>query len=193
MKFQRKRLSRIPAGLLAVLLVLSAGLVVSAFAQAETGQILVKVVDPTGAIIPGASVTIKSIGTGFSQTRTSSDEGLAVFTSLQPGLYDVVATSRGFADLTKRAEVTVGSKSEMVMSMSTQAVAESVTVVAGEGGVQVNTQSQELSEVVSGKQITELPTLTRNPYDLVGLSGNVNPDQGVSMVRGTGFAINGQR
>src|SRR5262249_28098791 len=41
--------------------------------------------------------------------------------------------------------------------------------------------------------ITELPTLTRNPYDLVGLSGNVAPDQGVSMVRGTGFAINGQR
>jgi len=192
MKFQRKRLSRIPAGLLAVLLVLSAGLVVSAFAQTETGQILVKVVDPTGAIIPGASVTIKSIGTGFSQTRTSSDEGLAVFTSLQPGLFDVVASSRGFADLTKRAEVTVGSKSEMVMSMSTQAVAESVTVVAGEGGVQVNTQSQELSEVVSGKQITELPTLTRNPYDLVGLSGNVNPDQGATM-RGTGFAVNGMR
>src|SRR5215469_9143390 len=131
MKFQRKRLSRIPAGLLAVLLVLSAGLVVSAFAQTETGQIIVKVADPSGAVIPGASVTIKSTGTGFSQTRTSGEEGLAVFTSLQPGLYDVVVSSRGFADLTKRAEVTVGSKSEIVMSMSTQAVAESVTVVAG--------------------------------------------------------------
>jgi outer membrane receptor protein involved in Fe transport len=172
-------------------LIFSIGLV-SALAQTETGQIIVKVADPTGAVIPGASVTIKSAGTGLSQTRTSSDDGLALFASLQPGLYHVVASSRGFADLTKRAEVTVGSKSEIVMTMSTQAVAESVTVVAGEGGVQVNTQTQELSEVVSGKQITELPTLTRNPYDLVGLSGNVAPDQGATM-RGTGFAVNGMR
>src|SRR5262249_6270739 len=192
MKFKQKRLAGAPARLLAVLLVLSGGLV-SAFAQAETGQIIVKVADPEGAVIPGASVTIKSAGTGFSQTRTSSEDGVAIFASLKPGFYDVIASSKGFADLTKRAEVTVGGKSEIVMSMSTQAVAESVTIVAGEAGIQVNTQTQELSEVVSGKQITELPTLTRNPYDLVGLSGNVAPDQGVTMVRGTGFAINGQR
>jgi hypothetical protein len=191
MKTKQERLSRLPLVLLAALLVCSIGLV-SALAQTETGQIIVKVADPTGAVIPGASVTIKSAGTGLSKTRTSSDEGLALFASLQPGLYDVTVNSRGFADLTKRAEVTVGSKSEIVMTMSTQAVAESVTVVAGEGGVQVNTQTQELSEVVSGKQITELPTLTRNPYDLVGLSGNVTPDQGATM-RGTGFAVNGMR
>src|SRR5262245_8603627 len=192
MNCKRKTLSGVPVRLLAVLLIFSGGLV-SAFAQAETGQIIVRVADPEGAVIPGASVTIKSVGTGFSQTRSSNEDGIAIFASLKPGFYDVVANSKGFAELTKRAEVTVGGKSEVVMSMSTQAVAESVTVVAGEAGIQVNTQTQELSEVVSGKQITELPTLTRNPYELVGLSGNVAPDQGVSMVRGTGFAINGQR
>src|SRR5206468_4798596 len=76
--------------------------------------------------------------------------------------------------------------------LSAQARGEVVNVVAGEGGVEVNTQTQELSDVVSGKQITELPTITRNPYDLVGIAGNVSEEQSGSG-RGTGFAINGQR
>ncbi len=69
-----------------------------------------------------------------------------------------------------------------------------MTVVAGESGIEVNTQTQELSDVVSQKQLVELPTITRNPYDLVGISGNVSSGDPVNMVmRGTGFSINGQR
>src|SRR5215471_18981080 len=74
MKFKQKRLTGAPARLLAVLLVLSGGLV-SAFAQAETGQIIVRVTDPEGAVIPGASVTIKSAGIGFSQTGRRVKKG----------------------------------------------------------------------------------------------------------------------
>jgi outer membrane receptor protein involved in Fe transport len=144
-------------------------------------------------VISGATVTIKSVGTGFSQTKSATEEGIATFTSLRPGFYDVTATAKGFADLTKRVELTVGARSEVVMSMSTQSVEEKITVVAGEGGVEVNTQSQELSTVVSSKQITELPSLTRNPYDFVALSGNVSADPGGSTGRGVGFSINGQR
>src|SRR5215469_14885590 len=162
----------------------------AAFAQTETGQLTARVTDPHGAVIPGATVTVKQAGTGFSQTKTAGDEGLAFFSNLKPGIYDVTVNAKGFADLTKRAEVTVGAKLEVVMPMSTQAVTESVTVIAGESGVQVNTQTQELSDVVSSKQITELPTLTRNVYDFVGLSGNVQADVGG---RGAGFSINGQR
>jgi hypothetical protein len=46
--------------------------------------------------------------------------------------------------------------------------------VVGEGGVAVNTQSQELSQVVDTLQLSHLPSLTRNPYDFVALSGNVS-------------------
>src|SRR4030095_13041175 len=50
------------------------------------------------------------------------------------------------------------------------------------------------SDIVSQKQIVELPTLTRNPYALVAISGNVSDGDPVNMaMRGTGFAINGQR
>jgi outer membrane receptor protein involved in Fe transport len=177
-------------GLFSVLIVSLAG-ATAAFGQAETGQLTVKVADPQAAVISGATVTVKS-DTGFSQTKTASDEGIATFTNLKPGFYEVSAGAKGFSDLTKKAEVTVGAKLEVVMSMSTGSVKESVTVVAGEGGIEVNTQSQELSTVVSGKDILELPSLTRNPYDFVALSGNVNEDPTASG-RGVMFAINGQR
>ena len=75
----------------------------------------------------------------------------------------------------------------------------SVEVVA-EGGATVNTQTQELSQVIGPQQVAQLPSLTRNPYDFVGVAGNVSSadrtasggDQNTTG-RGVGYAINGQR
>src|ERR1051325_2197090 len=175
--------------LMALLLPFSA---LPAFAQTETGQITVKVTDPQGAVIPGATVTVRSVDRGTTlPAQTTSDEGTVTITSLQPGLYEVTVTTAGFANFTQQAQVTVGAKLSVEAQMSAQARGEVVNVVAGEGGVEVNTQTQELSTIVSQAQVTELPTITRNPYDLVGISGNVSPAD--PSARGTGFAINGQR
>jgi outer membrane receptor protein involved in Fe transport len=160
-----------------------------AFAQ-ESGQITVKVTDPSKAVVSGASVTIKSVERGTVLTAAANEEGIALITGLQPGTYDVTVNSSGFTATTQRAQVTVGAKLSLEVELSAQAKGEVVNVVAGEGGVEVNTQNQELSNVVSQRQITELPTLTRNAYDLVGISGNVNTD---GTGRGTGYNINGQR
>ena len=81
--------------------------------------------------------------------------------------------------------------------------------VVGEGGAQVNTQTQEMSQVVDTQQLANLPSLTRNPYDFVALAGNVSggdnsTNSGASAIdqlgsgqnqenRGVGYAINGQR
>src|SRR5581483_6578096 len=145
------------------LLIFPAGLL----AQTETGQIVGKVTDPSGALVTGATITARSVDTGTERTATSGAQGDYVITNLQPGLYDVTVQAAGLT----------------------------VEVVAS-GGVEVNTQSQELSNVVSGNQIRELPSLTRNPYDFVSLSGNVAPagaSTGFTSTRGVGFAINGQR
>jgi outer membrane receptor protein involved in Fe transport len=190
MKVKRRVLKEAAASLLAVFLLLSLGLG-SAFAQSETGQITVKATDTSGAAVAGAAVSVKSVGTGAERTTTTNEEGVATITNLQPGRYDVTVTGAGFAAFTQQADVSVGGKVNVEASLSAQAKGETVTVVAGEGGVEINTQTQELSDVVSQKQITELPTLTRNPYDLVGISGNVSPADPSG--RGTGFAINGQR
>jgi outer membrane receptor protein involved in Fe transport len=166
----------------------------SVLAQTETGQIAVKAVDPQGAVVSGATVTAKSVERGSTATVKTNEDGIATFASLQPGLYDVTTTGAGFAPLTQRAQVTVGARVTFEALLSLQAQSESVTVVAGESGVQVNTSTGELSDIVSQKQIVELPTLTRDPYALVAISGNVAEGDPVNMaMRGTGFAINGQR
>jgi Carboxypeptidase regulatory-like domain/TonB dependent receptor-like, beta-barrel/TonB-dependent Receptor Plug Domain len=169
-------------------------------AQTETGQIIGKVTDPTGALVSGAGVSVKSVDTARSITTTSDDQGVYTVTALQPGLYDVTVTSGNFKPSTQRVQVTVGSKVSVETQLSlTEVAAGTVSVVASEG-VEVNTQSAEVSNLVTGTQIRELPTLTRNPYDLVGLANNVSSDDPGAAVpgvgvsgRGAGFNINGQR
>jgi hypothetical protein len=166
---------------------------VGALAQTETGQIIGKVTDPNGAVIAGANVTVKSADTGREVSATANDEGVFTVTNLQPGNYDVTVQAGSFEAKTQRVNITVGAKVTVETQLGIAAVGGTVDIVAGAGGVEVNTQNQELSNVVTATQIRELPTLTRNPYDLVGISGNAAADPGGSADRGAGFAINGQR
>jgi hypothetical protein len=167
----------------------------SALSQTETGQVTVKATDPSGAVVPGASVTLKSVERGtVLPTVTTNDEGIAVVPNIQPGLYEVTVSGAGFSPTTQRVQVTVGGRLSVDIPLAVQAQSAVVNVVAGEGGVEVNTQNQELSNVVSTTQLRELPTITRNPYDLVRLSGNVSEgDTQNQTMRGVGFNINGQR
>src|SRR5215510_14833801 len=192
MKFKGRVLKE-AISLLAVFLLLSLGLA-TAFAQTETGQITVKAVDEKGAVVSGATVSAKSVTTGAERIGTTNEEGIAIITNLQSGLYDVTVSGGGFSPFKQQAQITAGAKLSIDAVLSASVKGESITVVAGEAGVEVNTQTQELSNVVSGKQISQLPTLTRNPYDLVGISGNVSEGDTQNMgARGTGFNINGQR
>ena len=191
-----KRMKQVKAftTIIAVFLLLLGG-PTSSLSQTETGQLTVKVTDPQGAVIPGATVTIKSVERGTTlRPTTTSEEGTTVFTSLQPGLYEVTTSASGFSPMTQRVQVTVGGRTNLDAAMTVQAQSAVVNVVAGEGGVEVNTQSQELSNVVTTTQLREMPTITRNPYDLVRLSSNVSEGDPQNMtMRGVGFNINGQR
>ena len=165
---------------------------VTALAQTETGQINGTILDPGGAVVPGANVTVRSTDTGVERAATTDDTGNYTVTNLQPGVYEVTAQAASFAPLTQRVQVTVGGRPTLDFNLAVTARTETVEVV-GSGGVEVNTQNQELSDVVSSNQIRDLPTITRDPYDLVTLSGNVSGAAESGQGRGTGFAINGQR
>ena len=91
---------------------------VGAFAQQETGQISGKVVDPNGAAVAKAAVTVKSVGTSAQRDTTTDDSGNYILTNLQPGLYDVTVKSSGFADRTQQAQVTVGGKLSLDITLS---------------------------------------------------------------------------
>jgi outer membrane receptor protein involved in Fe transport len=177
----------------AVALLLTAMLTSSAFAQLDQGQISGTVTDPQGAVVPGAKVTATNVGTGQSRIATADQGGRYNITNLVPGDYDVQAEGTGFQPVKSRVRVTVGGRLTSDIRFGKVAAAEGTTIdVIGEAGVAVNTSNQELSQVVNSQQITEVPTLTRNPYNLVGLAGNVAEDPSRTL-RGAGFSINGQR
>ncbi len=162
-----------------------------AFPQAETGQIIGTVTDPSGALIPSAQVTVKSVATGAERTGTSSDAGAVTFTNLQPDVYEVSVTAPGFSTLRQQVTVTVGSKLGLDLKLEV-GKAETVVEVAGvSAAIAVNTETQTITQVLSTQQLLELPTLTRNPYSLVVTSGNVSEDDPSG--RGAGVAINGLR
>jgi outer membrane receptor protein involved in Fe transport len=166
--------------------------VAPAFAQAETGQISGTVTDASGAILVGAKVVIKSVNTGLTREATTNSSGLYSIPSLKPDTYEVTVQATGFQTFTQRVQVAVGARSEVSVQLSVGGRAEIVEVTASTGANAVNTENQTLSSTITERQINELPTSpTRNPYALVGTSGNVTEDS--SSGRGAGFAINGMR
>ena len=163
----------------------------TAFAQVETGQLGGTVTDPQGAVIAGATVTATLKDTGASRTTTTSGDGNYNITNLRPGTYDVKVEGAGFGAKEQSAAVNVGSRTTLDFELAVSGGGEQVDVIAGDQGVQVNTENQVLQTVVSQRELRELPTITRNPYSLLVLSGNVSPTDPSG--RGAGFAINGQR
>lgn len=172
------------------LLLITIALSVSAFAQQEAGQINGTVKDANDAAIPGAAVTARNTATNATRTTTSDEAGEYAFLSLQPGNYEISAGKQGFQDAKQTVQVTTGGRITLNLTAGVSNVAAQVDITSA-GGAEINTSDQQLSTVVSGRQIQELPILNRNPYSLVGLSGNVSPADPSG--RGAGFAINGQR
>ncbi|HLJ48240.1 MAG TPA: TonB-dependent receptor [Bryobacteraceae bacterium] len=159
------------------------------WAQAETGQISGTVLDQSGAAIPNATVTAVNTATGATRTTVTGAGGAYTITNLNPATYEVTFTAASFTSARQRVEVTVGAKATLDAQLKVGGT--TTTIEVAESAVQVNTESQTLSTNVSETQVRELPTLTRNAYALVAISGNVS-DAGAGG-RGAGFAINGQR
>ena len=177
------------------------------FGQLEAGKISGTVRDTSGAVIPSATVTVKSVATGAERSVQSGSIGQYLIPSLTPGIYEVTVTNKGFKTFRTSVEVTVGGSATMDAQLE---IGESTTVVevVGGGATEVNTQTQEMSQLVDRQQMAQLPSLTRNAYDFVSLSGNVSNGDSTSVsqgnnnvsgsgqsltTRGVSFSLNGQR
>ena len=179
--------------------ILTLSLTPSLHAQ-DAGQISGTVTDNTGAVIPSAQVTLRNTETNSTRSVTANSQGEYVFTGLAPAHYEVTtAAAAGFGATKSAIEVLVGGRQTLDIKLGSASSATTVEVTA-DTGVQVNSQNQELSQVVTETQVSQLPSLTRNPYDFVALSGNVSSGDQTSAggsqnvtTRGVGFNINGQR
>jgi hypothetical protein len=166
-----------------------------AMAQQETGRITGTVKDQSGAVVPGAAVTITNVATNAQRTTITGRDGTYVVTNLLPGNFSVTAAMTGFNTTKKTVNLTVGGVADVDFSL-TVGVAPT-TVVVSEAAVQVETETQTLTSVINTKQVENLPTLTRNPYDLVTIAGNLSEgdprDAANAAIRGVGVNLNGQR
>jgi len=164
------------------------------FGQAgETGSIIGTVTDPSGAVVPNAKVTVTNTGNGSVRNATSSANGFYTVTNLQPGPYQVTIEAPGFNTEKQAIQVAVGSRNTLDSKLKVAQSGTTVEVNASAEAVQVNTVNQQLSETVTARQVSELPTLTRNPYALVATAGNVSDGGDSQSTRGAGVSINGQR
>jgi outer membrane receptor protein involved in Fe transport len=167
----------------------------AATAQAETARISGLVVDATNAIVPNARVRVESLANGFDRTTRTNDRGIYSVMNLPPGSYRVSVDADGFASVTRIVELPVGAQIALDVALSVGAV-ETTIFVAPRGAAAPNTETATLGEWITSKEVVELPTITRNPYDLALTAGNVSesdPSVSAGTPRGVGLAINGLR
>src|SRR5258708_4712205 len=133
------------------------------------------VVDVNGALIAGATVKAKSQSTGQEFTATSDDQGGFTIPALDNGLYDVTVTSTGFkTSEVKDVKVTVGVITAINIAMQVGGASEVINVT-GTGEI-LQTQSANIGNTITGRQITELPFVSRNVLDLItNLPGTNTP------------------
>jgi carboxypeptidase family protein/TonB-dependent receptor-like protein len=156
-----------------LLLFLSSGV---ASAQRTTASIRGLVTDSTGAIVPGATITVTGQDTGFTRSTTSNDSGVYLLPDIPVGRYTVTTELTGFKAV-KQTNVllSVGDEREINFVLAAGAMTESVTV---EGtAVAVRTTSGEVSGLITGTQVRELPLNGRNFLQLATLMPGVSaPD-----------------
>ena|ERR1700757_3643880 len=108
-----------------------------AIGQAETGLVTGTVTDQSGAAVAGATVTLKSVGSGQTRSATTNAEGNYTIANLRPDTYDATVTSSNFAPQTRRIEVTVGSRNEVSVALAVAGSTTTVEVTADAGTAQV--------------------------------------------------------
>ena len=170
----------------------------TAFAQVTSGTISGTVKDPSGAYVKDASVTIANPANGLTRTVTTSDSGEFVAPGLYPGTYNISIEAQGFKKSeTKGLALSAADKlnaGEFVLAMG--ATTESVTVTADAGQVQLQSNSGERSDLITGKQLNDVAMNGRNVLDYLklvpGMSGTFD-----GHASGTGgidsYNINGTR
>ena len=169
-----------------VLLVLVALLLPAVgYAQTPLGAVAGTVLDQSGAVLPGATVTLTNTGTSQVMTATSGDTGAFLFPQVPVGAYKLTVTLEGFraAEFTD-VNVAVGQQYSLTARLSLGAQSETVTVTAGAS--LVSTTTPEVTSTVVQKQVLDIPLSNRDVTNLINLQAGVVgvPTRGNTVING---------
>jgi hypothetical protein len=165
------------------------------YAQKITGTISGVVTDPSGAVVPGATVEITNVATALTRTAVTNDMGEYTAPDLVNGVYRIVVKQASYKEsVVQNIELHVASTALVNVQLQMGNVNEQVTVEAN--AIQVQTDSAQLGEVVEGAQVRDLPLNGRNFVALTQLQPGVSSARtfdavGKGLRGGVDFGVNG--
>lgn len=176
--------------LLLLLLIIPA----TALGQGYFGTISGELTDATGAVIPGAKVTLLDQEKGYRTTVTSDSSGRYLFRDVPPSLYTVIAELRGFAK-TERTGIRVDISENPTANLSLKVASSTETVEVQSQSQHLDMEDATTGLVVNRNFINDLPLVDRYVMDLTSLTPGVTEadDQCSTGCTGTNFVSNGSR
>lgn len=168
-----------------------AGLVVLLCAATVNAQFRASVqgtvTDATGAIVPGATITLTSNETGRTQETKASDDGFYSFAGLAPGAYTISVEQQGFnKQVLENVVVNAEGVQGIDIALSTGGVAETITVTDTSEQA-LETENGNVSRALTTREVRQLPQVGRDPYELLRLTPGVLGDGARG---GNGNAVN---
>ncbi len=144
----------------------------TAFAQIDTATIVGRVVDASGGVLPGVTVTATQQGSGIAATSVTNASGEFIFPGLRVGTYDVAAELQGFRrTVRENVQLNVQTRAQVDLQLSVGAVTEVVTVTGRSELLQ--TQTADIGTIVDQRQVQDLPLLGRRYSELAFLTPGV--------------------
>jgi outer membrane receptor protein involved in Fe transport len=186
-------------------LILVVGLLVALFgararAQYEDGTLTGTIHDATGAVVANAAVTVTNANTSIATKATTNGSGDYEVPSLRVGTYSIKAEAPGFMPVeAKNISIAVGGRVRIDLTLKV-GQATTTTVEVSDVALQVETETSERGQTISGYQTESLPLVSRNFSDLLGLvTGSRQAPTAAttssisSLVRQGAYNVNGQR
>ncbi len=165
------------------------------YAQFDTATVLGTVHDPNGAVVAGATVTLRNTATGITATTQTDENGAFNFFNVKIGRYQVSAEAQGFSKaVAENIEVTVNARQRVDLGLKAGAVTE--TVVITDTAQLLETESSDRGQVINREQIVNLPLNGRAYADLALLSPGVRRSALATLdsgARDASFNVNGLR
>lgn len=165
-------------------------------AVAQSAAVSGRVIDPSGAVIQNAEITLTRDGTGTVRQAISNQEGLYVFSFLRSGTYTLMATASGFKSFEQKHLVIEAAQAAAVdIRLEVGQQAETITIESG--GTALNSVDATKGNAFDSRAITQLPIEARNVAGLLSLQSGVTfltgDSQAPQFHDGRNGSVNGSR
>jgi hypothetical protein len=164
------------------------------YGQVDSGQISGTVKDQSGAVVPGAKVTLTNEGTSASSTKVTGEDGSYIFVPVSIGTYSISTEAAGFQKVV-RSHIPVEVQQRLVQDFELAPGAATSSIEVTGRPVLLQTQDASVGQVVTSRNVNNLPLNGRNytflAQTVAGVTGGVTDDRGLN--KSGSFSTNGNR